>query len=105
MFKIVLVFHLLIGLGIIGLVLMQHGKGADAGASFGGGGSQSVFGPSGGANVFSRLTAILATVFFITSITLVYLAVPDDKAGSVMQQVEVPVTPKGDAEVPQLPAQ
>jgi preprotein translocase subunit SecG len=103
MFTIVLVFHLLIGLAIVGLVLMQQGKGADAGASFGGG-AQTVFGASGGANVFSRLTAVLATLFFITSITLVYLAVPDKQKTSVMQESLLPEAAPVDQDVPQLPA-
>ncbi|GAB2886452.1 preprotein translocase subunit SecG [Microbulbifer echini] len=72
--KIVLGIHVLIALGIIGLILMQQGKGAEAGASFGSGASQTVFGSQGGGNFFSRLTAILATVFFVTSLGLAFLA-------------------------------
>lgn len=73
-FSIVLTIHVLVGLGVIGLVLMQHGKGADAGAAFGGGASGSVFGATGSANFLSRTTAVLATVFFLTSLGLSYLA-------------------------------
>lgn len=73
-FSVVLTIHVLVGIGIIGLVLMQHGKGADAGAAFGGGASGSVFGASGSANFLSRTTAILAAVFFLTSLGLSYLA-------------------------------
>lgn len=73
-FSLVLTVHVLVGLGVIGLVLMQHGKGADAGAAFGGGASGSVFGSSGSANFLSRTTAILATIFFATSLGLSYLA-------------------------------
>lgn len=73
-FSIVLTVHVLVGLGVIGLVLMQHGKGADAGAAFGGGASGSVFGSSGSANFLSRTTALFATIFFATSLGLSYLA-------------------------------
>ncbi len=68
--KLILVVHLLIALSIIGLILIQQGKGAEAGASFGGGGSQTLFGSSGSWNFFSKATAILATLFFVTSLTL-----------------------------------
>ena len=61
---VVHVVHVLAALGLIGLVLIQHGKGADAGASFGGGGSQTVFGSAGSANFLTRATAILAVLFF-----------------------------------------
>src|SRR5690554_826131 len=80
LFSIVLAIHVVVGLCVIGLVLMQHGKGADAGAAFGGGGggggggAGSVFGASGSANFLSRTTAVLATAFFITSLGLAYLA-------------------------------
>ncbi len=77
-FSVALTVHVIVGLALIGLVLMQHGKGADAGAAFGGGGGSggagSVFGSSGSANFLSRTTAILATVFFMTSLGLAYLA-------------------------------
>jgi preprotein translocase subunit SecG len=70
---LLLVVHVLIGVGVIGLVLLQHGKGADMGAAFGSGSAGSLFGSSGSANFLSRTTAILATVFFITSLGLTYL--------------------------------
>ncbi len=72
--KIVLVVHVLAALGVIGLVLLQHGKGADMGASFGSGTSGSLFGVSGSANFLSRATAIFVIIFFCTSLTLAYLA-------------------------------
>jgi preprotein translocase subunit SecG len=83
---IVLVVHVLAALGVIGLVLLQHGKGADVGAAFGGGASGSLFGATGSANFLSRTTAILAVVFFISSLGLAYLAntKPRTAAGSVM---------------------
>jgi len=75
---ILTVIHILAALGIIGLVLIQHGKGADAGAAFGagaaGGVSGSVFGAQGSGNFLSRSTAILATVFFVTSLSLAYMS-------------------------------
>ncbi|MDR1661641.1 MAG: preprotein translocase subunit SecG [Azoarcus sp.] len=73
-FNLVLLVHVLAGLSVIGLVLVQHGKGADMGAAFGSGASGSLFGSSGSANFLSRTTAALATVFFITSLSLSYLA-------------------------------
>ncbi len=71
---IVIVVHLLVALGIIGLILMQQGKGAEAGASFGGGASQTVFGSQGGSNFFAKATAVLAFVFFATSFSLAIIA-------------------------------
>lgn len=71
---IVLVVHLLVALGIIGLILMQQGKGAEAGASFGGGASQTVFGSQGGSNFFAKATGILAFTFFATSFSLAIIA-------------------------------
>lgn len=87
LFSLVLSVHILVALAIIGLVLMQHGKGADMGAAFGSGASGSLFGATGSANFLSRMTAVLATVFFITSLTLAYLASSKPKTtGSVMQE-------------------
>ncbi|MDA0993590.1 MAG: preprotein translocase subunit SecG [Proteobacteria bacterium] len=69
-----LIIHTLIALAIIGLVLIQRGKGADAGAAFGSGASGTVFGARGSTSFFSRATAVLATAFFATSLTLAYLS-------------------------------
>ncbi|MBU3695405.1 preprotein translocase subunit SecG [Dechloromonas sp.] len=86
-FSLVLTIHILVALAIIGLVLMQHGKGADMGAAFGSGASGSLFGASGSANFLSRTTGILAAVFFVTSLTLAYVASSKPKtSGSVMQE-------------------
>lgn len=71
---VVIVIHLLMALGLVVLVLLQQGKGADAGASFGAGASATVFGSQGSATFLSRFTAILAAVFFITSLGLAYFA-------------------------------
>ncbi len=72
--KIFLIIHTLIALGIIALVLLQRGKGADAGAGFGAGASGTVFGARGSGSFFSRATAVLATAFFASSLTLAYLS-------------------------------
>jgi preprotein translocase subunit SecG len=71
---LVLVIHVIAALAIVGLVLLQHGKGADVGAAFGSGASGSIFGAAGSANFLSRATAILAVVFFISSLGLTYLS-------------------------------
>jgi preprotein translocase subunit SecG len=73
MYQAIIVVHILLGLGIIGLILMQQGKGADAGAGFGGGASGSVFGAQGAASFLSRSTAVLATLFFLSSLGLAWL--------------------------------
>jgi len=102
LFPLILTVHILIGATIIGLVLLQHGKGADMGAAFGGGSSGSLFGATGSANFLSRTTAVLATVFFITSLVLSYIATNRPQApASVMEQVQTqPAAP-----VEQAPAQ
>ncbi|WP_217126181.1 preprotein translocase subunit SecG [Hydrogenophilus thiooxidans] len=107
-FSIVLTIHLVVAVALIILVLLQHGKGADAGAAFGGGSSASLFGASGGATFLSRTTAILATVFFLTSLAMTYLASKTQLStpSSVMQQevggaAPQPQTPAPDSKIPQ----
>jgi preprotein translocase subunit SecG len=73
-FTSILVVHILMAVAIVGLVLLQHGKGADMGAAFGSGSSGSLFGATGSANFLSRTTAVLAGVFFVTSLGLTWLA-------------------------------
>ena len=81
------VLHVLMALAIIGLVLLQHGKGADMGSGFGGGASGSLFGATGSANFLSRATAILATIFFISSLALAYFATQKpQESGSVVDR-------------------
>jgi len=109
LFSVVLVMHILAAIGIIGLVLVQHGKGADMGAAFGSGASGSLFGATGSANFLSRATAILATAFFVTSLSLTYLASSKPKTtGSVMQDAvnSAPVSaqPAGSVEQGTSPA-
>ncbi len=80
--KTVLIGHTLIALLIIALVLLQRGKGADAGAAFGAGASGTVFGSRGSGSFFSRATAVCATAFFVTSLTLAYLSSQNSAAPS-----------------------
>jgi len=91
--SIVLIVHVLAALGIIGLVLVQHGKGADMGAAFGSGASGSLFGATGSANFLSRTTAVLAFVFFVTSLSLAYLASSKPKTGGGVMQNTVQSQP------------
>ncbi len=74
LFPLVLSIHVIFGIGVVLLVLLQHGKGADMGAAFGSGASGSLFGASGSANFLSRTTAVMATLFFITSLGLSFIA-------------------------------
>ena len=102
--NVVIALHVLVALAIIGLVLLQHGKGADMGSGFGGGASGSLFGATGSANFLSRATAVLATVFFLTSLGLAYLATNKPKSGGgVMDAVKnAPAAPAKPA--PEKPA-
>jgi preprotein translocase subunit SecG len=89
-----IVFHVLIAAAIVGLVLLQRGKGADAGAGFGAGASGTVFGARGSASFLSRMTATLAALFFATSLTLAYLGTKKPEAPkSVIDRVGVPAAP------------
>ncbi len=85
--KLVLVIHVLAAIGVIGLVLLQHGKGADMGASFGSGASGSLFGVSGSSNFMSRATAIFVLIFFSTSLTLAYMSSHKSGGSSVMKSI------------------
>lgn len=88
--NLILAVQMLTALGMIGLILVQHGKGADMGAAFGSGGSGSLFGASGSANFLSRTTAALAFVFFVCTLALAYFGNlrPGD-SGSVLERVGV----------------
>lgn len=91
--SVILVVHILAGVGVVGLVLLQHGKGADMGAAFGSGASGSLFGATGSANFLSRATAVLAAVFFLTSLGLSYVSNSrPTRASSVMDSVPAPST-------------
>jgi preprotein translocase subunit SecG len=84
------ILHVLSAVGVIVLVLLQHGKGADMGAAFGSGSSGSLFGASGSANFLSRTTGVLAAVFFMTSLGLTYLSTNRNESGGVMDKA-VPI--------------
>ena len=87
------VFHVLLAFSIVGLVLLQRGKGADAGAGFGAGASGTVFGSRGSASFLSRTTAVLATLFFLTSLGLSYLFSQQKQPTSVFDTVQQQETP------------
>lgn len=88
---ILLVVHVVLALGIISLVLLQKGAGANAGAVLGGGGAGSVFGASGSSNFLSKTTAILATAFFINSLVLAYMASHREGPATVIDEIEAQV--------------
>ena len=103
---LVLVLHILAAASIVVLVLLQHGKGADMGAAFGSGSAGSLFGSAGAANFLSRTTAVLAAVFFATSLGLTYFSAPS-KSGGVTQSIETPAAKtdvKPAAPAPSAPA-
>ena len=99
---ILIVFHLLLSLAIVGLVLIQHGKGADAGAAFGSGASATVFGARGSANFLSRATGVLAALFFVTSLVLAYFSMQQQEQRGLMEQAGV-VSPTVETQQPVVP--
>ena len=110
-FDILVVFHVFISLALIGLILIQHGKGADAGAAFGSGASTTVFGSSGSSSFVTRTSAFLATLFFVTSLTLAYFTIQRIEPKSVLEssvtqpdtttpKEDVPSTEQTDNELP-----
>jgi preprotein translocase subunit SecG len=102
---LILVAHIIAALSIIGLVLLQHGKGADMGAAFGSGSAGSVFGSSGSANFLSRTTAIMAAIFFISSISLtVFTSKKTDHKGVMTQPVESSPASSLPSQIPTPPA-
>ena len=105
--SIVVIIHIIVAVAIVGLVLLQQGKGADAGASFGAGASQTLFGASGSGNFLTRATTIAATIFFITSLSLAIIA--RDNAGMsttaglpLVDPELLQSTPNSASDVPQL---
>ena len=106
---IILGVHVLLALMIIGLVLLQRGKGAEAGAGFGSGASGTVFGARGTSTLFSKLTAVFAAMFFVTSLTLAYLgARPTAEPTSVLERAAqgatTPAPTPAPAPAPSTPA-
>ena len=91
---IILTIQMLAALGMIGLILIQHGKGADMGAAFGSGSSGSLFGASGSANFLSRTTAVLAVIFFVSTLALAYFGnARPASTGSVLESPAAPAVP------------
>ena len=107
MHTILVVVHLFLSIGLIGLILIQHGKGADAGAAFGSGASSTVFGARGSANFLSRTTGILALLFFITSLTLAWMAMQTARDSGLMvdvpEAVETQPIPAAQSDLPVIP--
>lgn len=101
--NILMVLHGVVAFGIVVLVLLQQGKGADAGAAFGGGSSQSVFGSQGSSSFLTRTTAVLGAVFFITSLTLAYLAGASQEEVSITDHLELPMERVVPSDIPSLP--
>jgi preprotein translocase subunit SecG len=93
--NLVSIIHILAAIGVIGLVLIQHGKGADMGAAFGSGTSGSLFGVTGSSNLLSKLTAACVTIFFITSLTLAYMASHHASNSSVVKSPATQTAPAG----------
>ncbi|OUR66041.1 preprotein translocase subunit SecG [Bermanella sp. 47_1433_sub80_T6] len=103
--SVIIIVHIVIAIGIIALVLIQQGKGAEAGASFGGGASQTVFGSAGSGNFLTRATSFFAVVFFATSFSLAYFA--KERATGIVDAglpsiEEVQVVTPTESEVPVL---
>ena len=101
---VLLTVHVLVAVVLIVLVMLQHGRGADAGAAFGSGGSGTVFGAGGAGNFLSRSTAILATLFFVISLSLAYLGTQNVERRSVVERVG-PITEQSEtsSDVPGVP--
>jgi len=102
--QFILIFHFVVAVALIGLILIQQGKGAEAGASFGAGASQTVLGSSGGWNFFSKITAILATVFFVTSLSLAIVAKNRTVVSDILlpELREVPAETTSESSIPEL---
>jgi preprotein translocase subunit SecG len=101
---VVWIIHLLVAATLVGLVLLQHGKGADMGAAFGSGASGSLFGASGSANFLSRATAIVATVFFITSLGLTYFSLTRVQGKGIAEKIPATTQPVQAPQPAQAPA-
>lgn len=86
--QFILIIHVLVSIGVVALVLLQHGRGADAGAAFGGGSSGSIFGSRGPTTFLTRLTTIFVTVFFLTSLSLAWLSKQSVDTRSVVERVQ-----------------
>jgi len=98
---ILAIFHIFLCVSLIGLILIQHGKGADAGAAFGSGASSTVFGSQGSASFLTRATAVLATLFFLICMVLAYFSMQRIEPKSVLESSQPTVT----EETPAVPSQ
>ena len=108
MHTILVVFHLFLSIGLIGLILIQHGKGAEAGAAFGSGAFSTVFGARGSANFLSRTTGVLAALFFITSLALAWMAMNTARDAGIMAsapEVEEIPAPAATSDLPPVEEQ
>ena len=103
MHTVIIIVHVFAALGLVGLVLLQHGKGADAGAAFGSGASATVFGARGSASFLTRATAVLATVFFVTSLSLAYFSSQSGTAHKSVTEIVAPAAPAAAKDVPAAP--
>ncbi|MBK1644470.1 preprotein translocase subunit SecG [Thiocapsa imhoffii] len=107
---ILTIFQVFLSLGLIGLILIQHGKGADAGAAFGSGASATVFGSRGSGSFLTRATAVMATIFFLTSMALAYYATKGSEPDTIMNRVDDRVILMPDAvepvsDIPAIPGE
>ncbi len=106
--NVILIIHVLLSISLVGLVLIQQGKGADMGAAFGSGASNTVFGSQGSASFISRATGVIAALFFATSLTLAFLVTSSssgpvsatDSLSDVQPKVEIQNIPKSDTVIP-----
>ncbi len=98
--QIILLIHVVVALFLIVLVLIQHGKGADIGAAFGSGASQTIFGSQGTGSFLLKVTCGLAAIFFATSLTLNYLGAEQAKQGNNPYNIPVPANPTSNAVIP-----
>lgn len=102
-YNVILVIHVVIAASVVALVLLQQGKGADVGAAFGSGASSTVFGSRGSGSFLTRLTGILAALFFVTSLSLAYLASQPSRPDSVLDSAPVTSTVESADVPPDIP--
>lgn len=100
---LILVLHVLVAIAMTGFILLQQGKGAEMGASFGAGASQTVFGAAGATSALTRVTAVLAAVFFVTSLTLAIYARKNAESFGVLPDVPAAAESKSTGDVPAAP--
>jgi len=104
MYVILVILHIIVSIALIAIVLLQSGKGAEMGASFGAGGSQSVFGAGGGSTFMSKMTTGAAIIFMLTSLTLAYLSGKSGSSSIMSSKAATKAAPQKQATPPQLPA-